>query len=67
MVSIGLEIAYGKVPRKDLKWAFMRKGIPKMCINVVEDMCEGSCTSVKSMYEETEGFRVSVSVHKVRR
>jgi len=27
---------------------------------VVEDMCEGACTSVKSMCGEMEGFRVRV-------
>jgi len=42
----------------------MRKGVPKTFINLVEDTYEGSCTSVKSMCEETENFRVRVGVHQ---
>jgi len=41
----------------------MRKGVLKTYINVVEDMYEGSYTSVKSIFEETENFRVRVGVH----
>jgi len=33
-------------------------------INVVVNMYEGSCTSVKNMRGETEGFRVRVNVHQ---
>jgi len=42
----------------------MRKKMPKMYINVVEDMYERLCTSVKSMCGETEDFRVIVDVHQ---
>jgi len=41
----------------------MRKGIPKTYINMVDDMYEGSCTNVKSMWGETEGYRVRAGVH----
>lgn len=59
---IDLEKAYNKVPKELLKWMLIRKIIPMTYINVVEDMCEGTYTSVKSVYEEMEGFKVKVSV-----
>jgi len=31
------------------KWALMRKEVPKMCINLIQDVHEGSSISVKSM------------------
>jgi len=65
MVFIDLEKVNDRVPREVLKWALMRKKIPKMYINVVENMYEGyegSCTNVKSMCEETQDFRVRVGV-----
>jgi len=49
MVFIDLEKVYDKVPRKVLKWVLMRKGIPKTYSNVVLDMYEGVCISVKSI------------------
>jgi len=66
MVFIDLKRAYDRVPRKVLKWALMRKEIPKIYINLIQDMCEGSGTSVKSMCGVTEDFNVGVSVHQSR-
>jgi len=42
----------------------MKKGRLKTYINVVEDMYEGLCTSVKSMYKETDDFNVRVGMHQ---
>jgi len=36
----------------------------KKYINVVKDMNEGACTSVKSVCGEMEGFKVRVGVHQ---
>jgi len=52
------------VPREVLKWALMRKGVPKTYINVVEHMYERSCISFKSMCEETKDFKVRIGVHQ---
>lgn len=41
-----------------------RKLIPKMYINVIEDMCEGVCTSVKSMYEEIKKLKIKIDVYQ---
>lgn len=50
IVVIDLEKAYDVVPKEVLKWAFMRKGVLKMDIIVIEDIYGGSCTSAKSMW-----------------
>ena len=49
MVFIDLEKAYDRVPREVLKWALMRKEVPKAYINLIQDMYDSSSTSVKSM------------------
>ena len=49
MVFIDLEKAYDRVPREVLKWALMRKEVPKKYINLIQDMYDSSSTSVKSM------------------
>lgn len=40
----------------------MRNEVPKTYINVIENIYEGSCTSVQRMCGETENFRVRVEV-----
>jgi len=50
MVFIDLEKAYGRVPREVLKCVLIRKKVQKMYINLIQDMYEGSNTSVKSMW-----------------
>jgi len=61
MVFLNLGKAYDRVPREFLKWALIRKEIPKIYIIVVEDMYEGVCISIKSMFG---AFRVKLSIHK---
>jgi len=38
MMFIDLQKAYDRMPREVLKWALMRKGAPKMYINLFQDM-----------------------------
>jgi hypothetical protein len=42
----------------------MRKEILKICINLIQDMYEGSSTSVKSLCAITEDFNVGFCVHQ---
>ena len=63
MVFIDLEKAYDRVPREILKWALMKKGLPKVYVNIIEDMYEGVSTRVRSLCGETEDFRVRVGVN----
>jgi hypothetical protein len=51
------------VPREVLKWVLMRKEIPKIYMNLIQDMYEGSRASVKNLYRVKEVFKVEVSVH----
>jgi len=64
MVFIDLEKAYDRVPREVLRWALMRKNVPKMYVNLIQDMYEGSSTSVKSRCGISEGFSIGVGVHQ---
>jgi hypothetical protein len=42
----------------------MRKGVPKINIDLIQDMYEGSRTSIKSLYGVIENFNVGVDVHE---
>ena len=42
MVYIDLEKDYDRVLRKILKWALMKKRLPKVYVNVIEDKSEES-------------------------
>jgi len=64
MVFVDLEKGYDRVPREVMKWALMKKEVPKMYINLIQDMHEGSSTSVKSMCGVTEDFNVVVGVRQ---
>jgi len=59
-----LEKEYNRVARKVLKWALMRREIPKIYINLIQDIYEGSSTSVKNMCGVTEDFNEGVGVHQ---
>ncbi|XP_015378430.1 PREDICTED: uncharacterized protein LOC107172649, partial [Diuraphis noxia] len=41
--------AYDRVPREVLKWPFMKKGLPKVYVNINENMYEGVNTRVKTL------------------
>jgi len=49
---------------QDFKWALMRKGVPKKYIHLIQDMYEGSSTSVKSLSGVIEDLHVGVDVHQ---
>lgn len=58
MVFINLE----RVLTKVLNWAFMKKEVQKY-INLIQDINEGSRTSIKILYVVIEYFHIKVSVH----
>lgn len=51
---------YDRMLWEVLKWVLMKKRVPKTYINVMKDVYEGSCTSIKSMCGKTEDFWVKV-------
>jgi len=64
MVFIDLGKAYDKVPRKVLKWALMRKEVPKMYLNMAHDMYEDSSIRVNIRCIVTEDYSIGVGVHQ---
>jgi hypothetical protein len=62
--DIDLEKANDRISREVLKWAIMRKEVPKKYINLIQDMYEGLRSNVKSLCRATEGFNVKFGVHQ---
>jgi len=44
---VNLEKAYERVPKYVLKWTLIRKEVPKMRIDFIQDMYESASASVK--------------------
>ncbi len=63
-VFIDLEKAYDRVPRTEV-WNCLRlKGVQEKYIRLIQDMYEGSTTSVKCVVGTTESFQVKVGLHQ---
>ena len=61
---VDLEKAYNRVPRQEL-WECMRQsGVAEKYVRIVQDMYEGSITSVRCVVGMTEGFQVQVGLHQ---
>ena len=61
---VDLEKAYDRVPRQEL-WECMRQsGVAEKYVRIVQDMYEGSVTSVRCAVGMTEGFQVQVGLHQ---
>jgi len=66
------EVVYGfidlemriTVLREISRCTLMKKDLPKVFVNVIEDMYQGVCIRVKSLCEETKDFSVRVGVHQ---
>ena len=64
MVFIELGNAYDRVPRQEV-WRCMReKGVPEKDVMIVQDMCEGARTRVKSSVGITDMIPVGVWLHQ---
>lgn len=50
MVFIDLKKAYDRVHREVLKWALMKKGLPKIYVNEIEDIY------IKGRVQEIKGL-----------
>ena len=64
MVFIDLEKAYDRVSRQEV-WRCMReKGVPEKYVMIVQDMCEGMRTRVKSSVGLTDMISVGIGLHQ---
>ena len=64
LVFIDLEKAYDRVPRQEV-WRCMReKGVPEKYVMIVQDMCEGVRTRIKSSVGFTDKIPVGVGLHQ---
>ena len=64
MCLVDLEKAFDRVPRKVLKWAMRKKGIPEVLLRSVMSLYEGAKTRVRVDSELSEEFKVKVWMHQ---
>ena len=61
---VDLQKAYNRVPRQEL-WEYMRQsGVAEKYVRIVQDMYEGTATSVRCAVGMTKGFQVQVGLHQ---
>ena len=64
MCFVDLEKAFDRVPRKVLKWAISKKGIPEVLVRSVMSLYEGAKTRARVDSELSEEFEVKVGMHQ---
>ena len=64
-VFVDLEKAYDRVPREELWYCISKSGMAEKCVQLVQDMYEGSETVVKHAVGTTVSFKVNVRLHQV--
>ena len=63
-VFVDLEKANDRVPREELWYCLRASGVAESYVKVIQDMYEGSITSVRSTVGMTECFKVEVGLHQ---
>ena len=63
MCFVDPEKAFDRVPRRVLKWAMRRRGIPEAMVRAVMSLYEGAKARVRDGLELFEEFEVKVCVH----
>ena len=64
MCFVDSEKAFDRVPRKAMKWAMRKKGLPETTVRVVMSLYHGTKTKVRVEPESFEEFLVQVGVHQ---
>ena len=63
-VFVDLEKAYDRVPRDEVWFCMRGSGVSERYVQAVQDMYEGSTTSVRCSLGLTESFEVQVGLHQ---
>ena len=63
-VFVDLEKAFDRVPRKVIKWALRRQGVPERLIRLVMALYKNSKSKVKTSVGTSEEFNIGVGVHQ---
>ena len=53
MVFVDLEKAYDRLPIDLISWSLRKKGIPKQCVAIIQDMYQDTQTRVKTRCDTT--------------
>ena len=64
MCFVDLEKAFDRVPRRVMKWAMRKKGLPEILVKAVMSLYEGAETEVRVGSGFSEEFSVKVGVHQ---
>ena len=64
MCFVDLEKAFGRVPRKVMKWALRKKSLPQVLVKAVMSLYEGLSTNVRIGTGLSKEFGVRVGVHQ---
>ena len=64
MCFADLEKAFDRVPRRVMKWAMRKKGLPEILVKAVMSLYEGAETKVRVGSGLSEEFSVQVGVHQ---
>ena len=64
MCFVDLEKAFDRVPRRVMKWAMRKKGLPEILVKVVMSLYEEAETKVRVGSSLSEEFSVKVGVHQ---
>ena len=63
MCFVSIEKTFDIVPRKVMKWAMRKKGLPEVIVRAVMNLYHGAKTKVQVGSELAKEFLVQVGVH----
>jgi len=61
---VDLEKAFDTVPREMISWAMRKLGVEEWLVSAVMSMYAGVKTVVRTVYGNSKGFEVKVSMHQ---
>ena len=64
MCFVDIENAFDRVPRKVIRWAMRKKGLPEVIVRAVMSLYQGAKTKVRVGFELSQEFLVQVGVHQ---